>query len=334
MADTYTRVKDITVNITTQAVAGSVGLGIPLIIAGKAATAVAYTECSSVAEVTTAGFADGTAVHEAAEVLFAQDNKPSKIAVVATADKIAVWLAANYDKDFRQVIPITGTSDSTNGELVTAINGLDGKMLFLEVAATSDLPATQSDKVVAIVYGGTSDYVNAALVGATAGLAAGSFTYKNVKLKSVVAEDKSSSDVSTIHTAGGICILKKAGDVVTSEGKTTSGEYIDIVDSKDYIVNNIVYTAQKLLNDSPKISFDNVGISQLENCITNVLADAYRLGIIATNENGTAAYSTNFATRAETLASDRASRHYQGGRFSFDLAGAIHNATINGTLVV
>ena len=89
-----------------------------------------------------------------------------------------------------------------------------------------------------------------------------------------------------------------------------------------------------MLNDNNKITFDNVGISQLENVVTSVLADAYANGIIATNEDGTAAYTTNFATRAETSASDRASRTYKGGNFTFDLAGAIHNATINGTIEV
>ena len=77
-----------------------------------------------------------------------------------------------------------------------------------------------------------------------------------------------------------------------------------------------------------------MGISQLENVVTGVLADAYRMGIIATNEDGTPAYSTSFATRADVSETDRAARTYNGGAFSFDLAGAVHNATINGTVSV
>ena len=334
MADTYTQVKDITVNITTAVGAGSVGLGNPLVIEGMATKAVDYAECSNLQEVVAAGFAAETEVYKACAVIFAQANKPKTVAVCASTGKVGAWLADNGGRDFRQIVPILGADDSTVAELVTTASALEGKMLFLNIAASGELPNTQSERVVAIVYGGASEYPNAAVVGASAGLAAGSFTYKNLVLTGIEPDDLTAAQVENIHKSGGICIIKKAGDVVTSEGKTTDGEYIDIVDSKDYIINNIVYQGQKLLNNSRKLPFDNVGISQLENVVTGVLADAYANGIIATNEDGTAAYSTSFATRAEVTDSDRAARTYNGGKFTFDLAGAIHNATINGTIEV
>lgn len=334
MSDTYTRVKDIKVNITTASVVGSIGLGMPLVITGKAAEAKAYTVCAKLSEVIDAGFDAETEVYKACEILLAQENKPEKFAVCACTEKVAEWLAANDDKDYRQVIALLGEEDSTVGELATAVAATENKMLFAAVKTKEELPVTQSDRVVCIVYNGESAHVEAALVGATAGLKTGSFTYKNIKLVGVEAEDLGVAEVDAIHAAGAMCILKKAGDVVTSEGKTTSGEYIDVIDSKDYIINNIVYRAQKLLNDRPKLTFDNVGISQLENTVTDVLADAYGNGIIATNEDGTPAYSTSFATRAQSTEAERSARNYTGGSFKFDLAGAIHTATINGTLVI
>lgn len=334
MADIYTPVKDIAVNITTASVAGSIGLGKPLVIEGMATKTVEYTECSDLKEVVAAGFAESTEVYKACAVIFAQANKPKTVAVCATAGKVAAWLADNGGNDFRQIIPILGESDSTPEELVSTVSALENKMLFITVKTSDEVPTSKTERVVVVVYGGASEYPNAAVVGASAGLAAGSFTYKNLVLTGIVAENLTAAQVNAIHNAGGMCIIKKAGDVVTSEGKTTEGEYIDIVDSKDYIISNIVYQGQKLLNNNPKLSFDNVGISQLENVVTSVLADAYRNGIIATNDDGTAAYSTNFATRAEVAASDKAKRTYDGGKFSFELAGAIHDGTVNGTVIV
>ena len=334
MADTYTQVKDITVNISVAAAAGSVGLGYPLVIEGMAAKAVDYAECSSLQEVVAAGFAAETEVYKACAAIFAQKNKPKTVAVCASTGKVAAWLADNGTKGYRQVVPVLGEGDSTVAELITAVNELDDKMLFATVKTSAEMPEAKSERDVIVVYGGASAYPNAAVVGASAGMAAGSFTYKNLVLKGIEAENLTAAQVKAIHDAGGMCIIKKAGDIVTSEGKTTDGEYIDVVDSKDYIISNIVYQGQKMLNNSKKLPFDNVGISQLENVVTGVLADAYRMGIIASNEDGTAAYSTNFATRADVPASDRAARTYNGGNFSFDLAGAIHNATINGTVVV
>lgn len=334
MASIYTEVKDIVVNITTSKAAGVIGLGKPLVITGKAAKAVAYTDCNNLDAVVKAGFAADTEVYKACAAIFAQKNKPKSVAVVATDGKIAEWVTANKEKDFRQVIPVMGESDSTLAELVTAVNALEDKMLFAVVATKAELPQTQSERIVCVVYGGESDYVNAAIVGESAGRAAGSFTYKNLVLTGVEAEELSPAEVEAIHAAGGLCILKKAGDVVTSEGKTTDGEYIDIVDSKDYIISNIVYQVQKTLNDNAKLPFDNVGISQIESIVTSVLADAYGMGIIATNEDGTPAYSTAFETREETSKSDISNRTYNGGHFSFKFAGAIHNGQINGTVEI
>lgn len=333
MADTYTQVKDITVNITTAAAVGSLGLGFPLVIQGMAEEK-AYTECSTLEEVVAAGFDAESEVYKVCATILGQENKPQTVAVVSTAGKVAAWLTANITKGFRQIVPILGEGDSTLAELAALVNTTDDKMLFVAVKNTDELPTLQSERIVAIVYNGTSKYPNAAVVGASAGMAAGSFTYKNLILRGVEPETLTPAQANAIHTAGGMCILKKAGDVVTSEGKTTDGEYIDVVDSKDYIISNIVYQGQKLLNNNPKLTFDNIGISQLENVVTGVLADAFENGIIAANAEGAAAYTLNFATRAETSDSDRAARTYKGGNFTFELAGAIHNATINGTIEV
>ena len=333
MADTYTQVKDITVNIAVSSATGSEGLGNPLVIVGNAEAAVDYKECNGLDDVVAAGFAAETEIYKACAAIFGQADKPKTVAVCATNDTIAAWVTANKDKDFRHIIPILG-ADETLADIVTVVNTLDNKMLFATVKTKETLPATKSERVVCVVYNGASAYPNAAVVGASAGLAAGSFTYKNLILTGIEPEDLGAAEVEAIHDAGGICIVKKAGDVVTSEGKTTDGEYVDIVDSKDYIISNIVYQGQKLLNNSKKLSFDNVGITQLENVVTNVLADAFNNGIIAVNEDGEPAYSTNFAGRADVSAGDRATRKYNGGKFSFDLAGAIHNATVNGTIVV
>lgn len=333
MADTYTQVKDITVNIAVSSATGSEGLGNPLVIVGNAEKAVDYRECNGLDDVVAAGFAAETETYKACAAIFGQADKPKTVAVCATNGTIAEWVTANKDKDFRHIIPILEEEESLV-DIVTVVNTLDNKMLFATVRTKENLPAGKSERVVCVVYKGASAYPNAAVVGASAGLAAGSYTYKNLILTGIVPEDLGAEEVEEIHKAGGICILKKAGDVVTSEGKTTDGEYIDIVDSKDYIISNIVYQGQKLLNNSKKLSFDNVGITQLENVVTNVLADAFNNGIIAVNEDGEPAYSTNFAGRADVSAGDRAARKYNGGKFSFDLAGAIHNATVNGTIVV
>jgi hypothetical protein len=128
--------------------------------------------------------------------------------------------------------------------------------------------------------------------------------------------------------------VKKAGDIVTSDGRSASGEYIDVVDSYDWIIQNIEHDTQKVLNNSAKVPFTNPGITQLEDATRSVLKTAFTNGMIAPTEDNdnVGDYSTDFAPASEATAAEKASRHYSGGNFSFVLAGAIHTAEINGTV--
>lgn len=331
---------DVVVKITQKQVAGSAGFGVPLIVQGKGTIAKEYREYSSLDELMEAGYTKDDPVYKQCLKLLIQNDRPSQVAVCIGTGKVTETLNQLKNRDFRQVIPILGTgegegADDTLAELAAYIEATDDKMLFIRVDSASRLSGIgKMDRTMAIVYAGADEGVEGALVGATAGQTIGSFTYKNIILKGITPDLLTDSQISDIHQAGGICIVRKAGDIVTSEGIVMSGEYADIIDSKDYVIRNIAYKSQKLLNSSPKLAFDNTGISQLEGVVTNVLKEASGMGIIAVDEDGVPMYSTDFATRAETSAADRAARTYNGGKFSFDLAGAIHYATINGTVEV
>jgi hypothetical protein len=171
------------------------------------------------------------------------------------------------------------------------------------------------------------------LVGETATKDVGSYTYKNIQLKHVNSiENIKNSQLTAIHDAGAFCCVGKSGYIVSSEGKTASGEYIDIIDARDWIVMNMQYQLQQALIINDKVPYTNNGIALLESYCLNVLKKAYSRGMIAENDDGTPAYTVNFAKRSETEASDRKARKYVEGKFSFDLAGAIHTVTVNGTI--
>lgn len=326
---------DVTVKITQKQVSGSAGFGVPLIVQGMGTTAKNYAEYDSLDAVIEAGYAQDSAVYKQCAKLFIQNNRPAKVAVCVGTGKVSETLNLIKDKDFRQVIPILGEGDDALKDLAAYIEATEDKMLFAKAADATGLAAIgKMDRTMVIVYAGNDEGVEGAVVGATAGLTVGSFTYKNIIIKGITPDPLTDAQIETIHNAGGICIVRKAGDIVTSEGIVLSGEYADIIDSKDYVVRNIAYKSQKLLNSTAKLSFGNTGISQLEGVVTNVLKEASTMGIIAVNDDGVPIYATDFATRSETSEADRAARTYKGGKFSFDLAGAIHYATINGTIEV
>lgn len=332
---------DVKVQISTAAVVGKIGFGIPLVLVSKGTKAIPYTECRSMQEVATL-YGEDTAPYKIAQLMWKQKNSPTTIAFYTSTGTATEAVAEVINKDWRQLMVVFGESDTTTSADVAEYIETTDRMYFVTVSTTEELATLKdNDRTVAFYYDVKKDeslvepYAVAAIIGETAGQPVGSYTYKNLIIKGLEPLELTGNEVEQIHSGGGITLLRKAGDIVTSEGKTTSGEYIDIVDSKDWIIKNIEYQSQKLLNNEAKLPYSDKGIGALESVTRNVLQEAYSNGIIATDDdNVTALYSVNFKTRAEMNATDRKNRTYSGGNFSFTLAGAIHNATINGELII
>lgn len=329
---------DVLVKIDLTKPIGKLGFGVPLILLESADKTVAYTEVSNVSEVVTAGFAVDTIVYKAAQLLFAQANAPKQIAVCAVAEEAATALADKEltSKGWRQLIVVSEDAAPAVSAIATAVEALEGKMYFAGLDVDDETAITTSGlRHVVLFYCDATEDVPvpvAALVGETAGRAAGSFTYKNLILSGIAAQDLTDTEVEAIHKKGGITYVTKAGDNVTTDGKVAGGEYIDVIDSEDYIVQQLAYKTQKLLNNANKVPYDNNGIAMLESVAVDVLKSAYNDGMIATKADGTPDYSVSYALREDTSESDRAARKYLGGNFAFALAGAIHYVEIAGTI--
>lgn len=330
---------DVTVVIELSKGSPRAGFGYPLIFAGTQGKAVPYTEVGSLEEVEKAGFAVDSDVYKAAQLLFMQNEAPSKIAVCASVENVVSALPAVLKEGWRQLIVVSSGAEgeSTVKEIATYIEGCGKLALYFASVAHSETDVLTSlagfNRTVAVVYDSADvAFPEAAVVGATAGYLAGRITYKNMILKGVTPQEFTDAEVEAIHENKAITILKKAGDIVTSEGICSSGEYIDVVDSMDYILEQIEFQCQSLLNRVPKLSYDNAGISQLEAVVVSVLRDAANNGMIAVNDDGDYEYTVNFLPRVDCAPADVSTRHYAGGSFSFVLAGAIHTARINGTI--
>lgn len=330
--------RDVKVTIDLVKATGRVGMGIPLILAQNAEADIEFVEVTSLDEVIAAGYANTTDTYKAANLIFMQDDAPAKIALCATTGTADAWVVdeGNAAEDWRQLIVVGGIAD--HAAIMTAVEALRGKMYFASLPV-DDKTLIKVDGIerTVLFYCTDEDYAGvevAALVGATAGYDAGSFTYKNIILKGIVAQELTKAEVDAIHAKGGLTAVRKAGDIVTTEGKVAGGEYIDIIDSKDYVIFEIEYNGQKLLNNNKKIPYDNVGIAMIESVVITCLKRAYNMGIIANNEDGTPAYSVSSLTRNEVDAGDRANRIYRGCNFSFNLAGAIHSADVLGRILI
>ena len=330
---------DVKVKIDLTRPVGKPGFGTPLILEENATVTIDYIEVATAEEVVNAGFADTSAVYKAAALMFAQEHAPTKIAVCAVSEAATAALADErlIGKDWRQLIVVNNDeTTSAIADIMGKVEKLEGKMFFanLDVDDKTAITVTDIRRTVLFYCNATEDapVPVAALVGETAGREAGSFTYKNLILVGIEPQDLLEADITAIHNKGGITFVTKAGDNVTSEGKVAGGEFIDIVDSEDYIIQQLAYKSQKVMNKNGKIPYDNNGIALLESVAVDVLQTAYNNGMIATKEDGSPNYTVSYALRSATKEEDRTKRRYIGGSFSFALMGAIHEAVITGTI--
>lgn len=320
-------ISDVKVIVSLLKPVGNAGFGYPLLLT-KGEAEVPYTICAGLDEVITAGFDNGTDMYKAANLVFMQNDAPSKIAVCSTTKDYATFLPEIIEKGWRQLI-IVDSAFTDYDTTVSAYIETTNKICF--VGATTAPTTAKSykpyDRTVCVVH--TDRLAVAAVVGATAGLETGSFTYHNTVVKGVTAMNYTAAEIAEMHKNGAISIVEKAGDIVTSEGIAGSGEYIDIIDINDWVITQLEYQTQKLLNKMKKIPYDNSGIAMLEGVAVNVMRSAFGKGMIALDDEGNPAYTVNYALKADCAAGDIAARKYLGGKLAFTASGAIHNAEIN-----
>lgn len=277
-------------------------------------------------------------LYKACEMMLMQKNAPEYFAVSNVTDGGIDTLLTN---DFRACILINAFSDDDIAKnLATAFELDKEKLLFIEVEDTSDDVAFYEDfeRTVLCAYADNKENLLAcALVGATASKVVGSFDYKAQTLKNVkevnVPLEVSKADYDIAQEKNIILYVQKAGVGVTDSGNVANGTPIDLIDTQDWLILQIQYQLQQVLNNNDKIPYDNSGIAILESAVINVLEQAYKNGMIAVNEEGTGgSYTVDFARRSETKAEDRLARRYVEAKFSFDLAGSIRKVVVNGVI--
>lgn len=331
-----TELKDVTVVIDIKKPTPKIGFGKPLVV-GTSAAGADYKEYKSL-DAVKADFTANSEIVKAATALFDQgDNSPEAIGVILKKTDGETWeelLQKALSKDWYFLVSTSSTLETIT-EIADIIEPLDSRQFFASSSSKDDLAVIKAKgyKCTTIFYHTTTDnYPEAAWIGATGSLDVGTVTWKFRTLNGIEPLELSAAELDEIHSLGANTYVTKAGDNVTSEGKTVAGEYIDVIHAKHYTVFSIEYEVQKLFNTSDKIGYDNTGIAQIESAVRTVLKRCLNQGIIARDEDGVGLYSTTFLTRSQVDPNDRANRVYNGGKFEFELLGAIHTAKISGVV--
>ncbi|MGC4378255.1 DUF3383 family protein [Fictibacillus sp. Mic-4] len=332
--------QDVKVTIDIRKPSGLVGLGKPLILAKKtgASTIKNYSDLNAVK----VDFAESTNTYKKAQAIFAQEHRPKEISI-ATYDSASTTegktpaeiLPKYYDNDWFFVI----TADATVTEQLAVADFIQSqgfKMFVAKVSTAADRNGFKQkayDLSIPFYHTIDTEYPDAALVGELGSQPVGSITWKFKKLNGITPINVSTSELAAIHADGAIAYVTKAGIPQTSEGIVASGEYIDVMHGKAWIKVNMENNVQSVFTNNPKVPYDSRGISLIEGAVTTTLKQAFANGIIAADEDGNALYTVSAKSRSEVPDGERTGRVYNGLSFSFELAGAVHEAYITGEIM-
>ena len=129
-----------------------------------------------------------------------------------------------------------------------------------------------------------------------------------------------------------------ANKAIIRKGKVGSGECIDIIRFKDWLVNEIQVREYSYLTSVPKVPFNDDGITGVQNVLEGILQAAQRTGGIDDDwfdDDGNAhpGYTVTVPLAANISKADRKDRKLRNVIFTARLAGAIHMIRIRGSLV-
>ncbi|MFT9496377.1 DUF3383 family protein [Anaerosolibacter sp.] len=209
------------------------------------------------------------------------------------------------------------------------------KKLYFAATSNKNLVATlESDRTIIMYHDAPTSYPECGWVGRCLPELPGSITWKFKTINGILPVDIGVTDLTQLHDDGGNTYLTKFGINQSSEGLVSSGEYIDIIQSQDFIEARMTENVSRLLMTTKKVPYDNTGIAMIVAEVEKTLKQAAGQGIIAVDDDGNYQYKITYKRRNEIPANDIASRKLTGISWTAVVAGAVHTVEIRGTLTI
>jgi hypothetical protein len=159
----------------------------------------------------------------------------------------------------------------------------------------------------------------------------GSSTWKFKTLKGVATYELTTSEQSNLEGKNGNHYQTTAGFNVTSEGKMSGGEWIDVTVFLDWLTARIKEAAFAAFAANPKIPYTDLGIQTLGSTTKEVLEEGARRGGL--DPAGEVPLAVDLPRAADASSADKQARELTYD-FAGTLSGAIHKAFIRGRVTV
>jgi hypothetical protein len=285
-----------------------------------------YTDIKSVA----GDFGTSTMEYKAAARMFGQQPCPQKVAiysvvraVAAAPAELSAALASIVELHNEWYLLVDTSLESVAGDTAEIAEfAMANNKLYVATNKEGDVVTTSGVQDVtaiiaraALINSPRVGFIahtepetalpHAAWVGRMAATEPGAATWKFKTLAGVSDAGFTTTAITALHEGNVNTYVRKLGVLQTSEGKDTSGTYLDVQRSIDWlqarIEENIMFV---LLNNSGKIPYDDTGIAIITNTLQGVLKQAVSAGVIAKDEAGNGIFTVTAPKRADIPAND------------------------------
>lgn len=269
--------------------------------------------------------------------MFAQEHHP-KIGVMGVSAEESISTVLEAEEPFVDSYRIVTSGTTEVGRDLIA-EYVKGKALFyyanfddVDEYEAFAVANDDNDNVVGFVH----DREGQNLAAAAASLASGNFfgdwwmEFKNLVGISPNTFTKREND--KILEYNGTVYIREARRNLLTGSKVVSGEYVDIVETEHYLVDEIIKKMFSILSTTKKIPYTQKGIDLFEGGLRNVLDLATDRGVLATDENDNAVYKVSTPLRTSVDTDYIKNRILPDVKFVAVPTGAIGKVEINGTL--
>ena len=187
-----------------------------------------------------------------------------------------------------------------------------------------------------------TQWAEAAWMGALLTFQPGSETWAHKRLNGISSSLLTETNYNTIKNKNGNTFEPYRASnststiALTMDGRTFTGEWIDVIRFRDWLKDYIQTEIVSLLANRKKVPYTDQGIQLIVNKLRESLKEGQRVGGIAPDEfdadgNLVPGFVIEVPLASEISANTKTTRELTLN-FSARLAGAIHVVTINGTL--
>ena len=276
--------------------------------------------------------------YKIAEAILNQDNKPSEIAVLGvvyteeeTVLTNALDAAVTAGNSFYYLCSPEQTAEPIKALADWANKNERAYFVSVKPEIASSVSRSFPRTYFMVHEKADEQYPAEALLGECAARITGTYTWKFKQLNGVDPSTLGEAAITAIHRNNCASFIRVNGYNVSSNDTFQDGEYVDVVQTMDYLERAISNAVFGVFVTMDKVPYVQSGLDLIEAAIVGALNNSPD-GMLATDENGAKLFTVKVPALSGISSLDKLKRVLKDVKFNFTIAGAIGEVEVNGVL--